>query len=99
VYFSLSASTLEGESLPVSCNPTTSRSERAKTKSAAKKPLPKVMNARYLSGGKRSKDAIDIQQSAAVQEVYRPVPGSKCNQMSLIDLDQKPPTIMRLNDR
>jgi len=35
------------------------------------------MNARYLSGGKRSKDAIDVQQSAAVQEVYRPAPGSK----------------------
>ena len=71
--------TLGGESLPVSCNPTTSRSERVQPRSAAKKPLPKVMNARYLSGGKRSKEAIDVQQTTQVQEVYRPSPGSMLN--------------------
>ncbi|KAL9956561.1 hypothetical protein ACROYT_G038054 [Oculina patagonica] len=65
----------KGESLPVSCNPTTSRNERVQPKSAPKKPLPKVMNARHLSGGKRTKDAIDVQQSSVPQENYRPAPG------------------------
>ena len=65
-----------GESLPVSCNPTSSRSERTQQNSAPKKPLPKVMNARHLSGGKRSKDAIDMHRSKVPQEIYRPSPGS-----------------------
>ncbi|KAJ7372667.1 hypothetical protein OS493_017939 [Desmophyllum pertusum] len=66
----------KGESLPVTCNPTTSRNERAQPRSAPKKPLPKVMNARYLSGGKRTKDAIDVQQSSGPQEIYQPAPGT-----------------------
>ena len=65
-----------GESLPVSCNPTSSRSERTQQNSAPKKPLPKVMNARHLSGGKRSKDTIDMHRSSVPQEIYRPSPGS-----------------------
>ena len=74
--FTFSGCTSEGESLPVSCNPTTSRSERPQQKSTPKKPLPKVMNARHLSGGKRTKDAIDVKQSMAPQEIYRPPAGS-----------------------
>ena len=65
-----------GESLPVSCNPTSSRSERTQQNSTPKKPLPKVMNARHLSGGKRSKDTIDMHRSSVPQEIYRPSPGS-----------------------
>ena len=34
------------------------------------------MNARHLSGGKRSKDAIDLHRSSVPQEIYRPSPGS-----------------------
>lgn len=37
------------------------------------------MNAKYLSGGKRSKEAIDVQQTTQAQEIYRPSPGSKLN--------------------
>ena len=60
----------------MSCNPTSSRSERTQQNSAPKKPLPKVMNARHLSGGKRSKDTIDMHRSKVPQEIYRPSPGS-----------------------
>ena len=63
----------------MTCNPSTSRSERVQPRSTPKKPLPKVMNARHLSGGKRSKEAIDVQQTTQVKEIYRPSPGSKLN--------------------
>ncbi|XP_073246485.1 UPF0193 protein EVG1 homolog [Porites lutea] len=69
-----------GESLPVSCNPTSSRSERTQQNSAPKKPLPKVMNARHLSGGKRSKDTIDMHRSSVPQEIYRPSPGKSISE-------------------
>lgn len=72
----VSAYFLEGESLPVACNPTTSRNERVQPRSTPKKPLPKVMNARHLSGGKRTKEAIDVQRSSVPQEIYKPPPGS-----------------------
>jgi len=65
----------KGESLPVACNPTTSRNGRVQPRSTPKKSLPKVMNARHLSGGKRPKEAIDIQQSSVPQEIYKPPPG------------------------
>ena len=71
---------LEGQSLPVACNPTTSRNEsRVQLTSASKKPLPKVMNARHLSGGKKTKETIDIQKSVEPQQIYRPAPGSMFN--------------------
>lgn len=38
--------------------------------------MPKVMNARHLSGGKRSKESIDVQQTTESREIYRPPPGS-----------------------
>ncbi|XP_027046963.1 UPF0193 protein EVG1 homolog [Pocillopora damicornis] len=66
----------KGQSLPVACNPTTSRNEsRVQLTSASKKPLPKVMNARHLSGGKKTKETIDIQKSVEPQQIYRPAPG------------------------
>ena len=34
------------------------------------------MNARCLSGGKRTKEEIDVQQSSVPQEIYKPPPGS-----------------------
>ena len=71
---------LEGQSLPVACNPTTSRNDsRVQLTSASKKPLPKVMNARHLSGGKKTKETIDIQKSVEPQQIYRPAPGSMFN--------------------
>lgn len=79
----VSAFILEGESLPVACNPTTSRNERVQPRSTPKKPLPKVMNARHLSGGKRPKEAIDFQQSSLPQEIYKPPPGSMFSARSL----------------
>lgn len=66
-----------GESLPVTCNPSTSRSERMQPTSSPKKPLPKIMNARHLSGGKRSKDSIDTKTMREKKEIYRPPVGSK----------------------
>ena len=66
-----------GESLPVTCNPSTSRSERMQPTSSPKKPLPKIMNARHLSGGKRSKDSIDTKTMTEKKEIYRPPVGSK----------------------
>ena len=71
------ASLLGGESLPVTCNPTTSRSAKVQPKSSPQKPLPKVMNAKHLSGGKRSKDAIDMKNTTEAQEIYKPPVGSK----------------------
>lgn len=65
----------KGQSLPVACNPTTSRNERVQPTSSPKKPLPKVMNARHLSGGKKTKETIDIQKNVEPQEIYRPAPG------------------------
>ncbi|XP_068672708.1 UPF0193 protein EVG1 homolog [Montipora foliosa] len=64
-----------GESLPVSCNPTTSRSAKVQPKRSPQKPLPKVMNAKHLSGGKRSKDAIDMKNTTEAQEIYKPPVG------------------------
>ncbi|XP_074638159.1 UPF0193 protein EVG1 homolog [Acropora palmata] len=64
-----------GESLPVTCNPSTSRSERMQPTSSPKKPLPKIMNARHLSGGKRSKDSIDTKTMTEKKEIYRPPVG------------------------
>ena len=66
-----------GDSLPVTCNPSTSTNERVQPKGVHKKPLPKVMNARHLSGGKKSKDTIDLQQALKGSEIYRPAPGSE----------------------
>ena len=37
------------------------------------------MNARHLSGGKKTKETIDIQKSVEPQQIYRPAPGSMFN--------------------
>ncbi|EDO36841.1 predicted protein [Nematostella vectensis] len=70
----LSDKMTKGQSLPVSVNPTTSQQgQRPRQTSAAKKPLPKVMNARHLSGGKRSKEVIEVLHDTG-EEPYRPAP-------------------------
>ena len=37
------------------------------------------MNARHLSGGKKTKETIDIQKSVEPQQIYQPAPGSMFN--------------------
>ena len=71
----------EGASLPVTCNPSSSQSQRPKPAGSAKKPLPKVMNARHLSGGIRTKDTIEDQQAKQGTVVPVPPKGSKCRML------------------
>ena len=68
---------LEGAALPVTCNPSSSQRQRPQPSGSAKKQLPKVMNAKHLSGGVRTKDAIDEQQALQTSVVPVPPKGSE----------------------
>ncbi|XP_031573057.1 UPF0193 protein EVG1 homolog [Actinia tenebrosa] len=64
-----------GQPLPTTVNPTSSRTQQPRKHSPVQKPLPMVLNARHLSGGKRNKEVIDQLQDEQPKEDYKPSPG------------------------
>lgn len=65
----------EGESLPTTVNPTSSRTP-PRHQGGTRKPPPKVMSARHLSGGKRTQDTIEQQKAKQGTNDFVPAPGS-----------------------
>lgn len=72
----LSSRAKSGGSLPLRCNPTSSKEHKSLSPS---KPMPKVLNGRHFSGGsgKRPKEVIDVLTENSVDQGYRPQPSRR----------------------
>merc|ERR1719494_426590 len=76
----LSAKATSGQSLPVDCNPTSSKSRQQQTPSP-KKPTKKILSGKDVSiSGKRPKEVIDRMKAQNPPEKYKPPPGKMITQ-------------------